>query len=206
MQLINSSSIKKTFAHTWYLYPIAIAITAILWLWGFQAFHQPSAHQSLTIFFASEVKDSTFTTHILNQYEKEDLREIKISYSLREGAGFTTKLQLAINTGDLLVLDEKTLSEFNGHQSDFFTEITSEVKNQYYPNSYTYYSDDGKDYGIFLKGKGENHYLNSYMNFDENEDYYIVLLVGSQNLGKITSLENEHYDNALTVVNRLITE
>ena len=206
MQKYNKASIAKTFAHTWYLYPITGIIITLLWLWGFQAFHQPSAHQKLSIFFATEVKNESFLKDILNKYDKEDLREITPSYSLPEGVGFTTKLQVAINSADLLILDEKTMFSFNDHQENFFVEMTSYIKETYLSNEDTYYDYGDKSYGVLLKNKETEHYLQRYMDFDESKNYYIAISVTSKNLGKVLDENNAHYDNALTIMKYLISE
>lgn len=204
MQLINKSSVKKTFSHTWYLYPLATILITFIWLWGFQAFHQPSTHQSLSLFFATEMKNDSFTKKILEQYDREKLREIRTASALPNAVGYTTKLQLAINTGDLMIIDEGTLKDFDDHQENFFVELSNKTKEKYLKETYSYYSNKGKDYGILFKEKNKEHYLNNYMNFDENQNYYLVLLTGGNNLGDITSSENAPYDNALTIINKLI--
>ena len=206
MQMINKSSVSKTIVHTWYIYPLTAIIITLLWLWGFQAFHQPTAHQKLHIFFATEVKNESFLKDILNQYDKEDLREITPSYSLPEGVGFASKLQVAINTADVLILDEQTMFSFNGHQENFFVEMTSYVKETYLTNEDTYYTYEEKDYGVLLKNKEAEHYLQKYMDFDETKNYYIALSIASKNLGKVLDENNAHYDNALTIMKYLIQE
>lgn len=203
MQTINKSAVKKTFTHTWYLYPIAIIIVSLLWLWGFQAFHQPSAHQMLTIFFASNVRDSSFADKILDHYDREDLREIRVTYNLPSMMGFGDKLQVAINNADILVLDEVTLSSFNEHHQNFFVDINQEVKTKYMSPSYSYYSYAEKDYGILINNK---EYLEQYMEFEEGRSYYLTLSVASKNLGNLYEPDNEHYDNALTAIKYLLTE
>lgn len=206
MQTINKSFVSKTFAHTWYLYPITIVIITLLWLWGFQAFHQPSTHQKLNIFFATEVRNESFLKDIMKNYDKEDLREITPSYSLPSGVGYTSKLQIAINNADLLILDEKTMFDFNGHHDNFFVEMSSFIKETYLPGENTYYQNDGKDYGVLLKEKEADHYLKQYMDFDETKNYYITISVASKNIGKVLDVNNEHYDNALTFMKYLLTE
>lgn len=206
MQKINKTSVGKIFAHTWYTYPLVAIFITLLWLWGFQAFHQPSTHQKLNIFFATEIRNESFLKDILKKYNKEDLREITPSYSLPSGVGFPTKLQVAINNADLLVLDEKTMFEFDGHQDNFFVEMNSYVKETYLSNEDTYYDYEEKSYGVLLKNKETEHYLKQYMDFDETKNYYIAINVASQNIGKLLDENNAHYDNALTFMKYLISE
>ena len=206
MQKYNKASIAKTFVHTWYIYPITAIIITLLWLWGFQAFHQPSTHQKLNIFFATEIKNESFLKDILKKYDKEDLREITPSYSLPSGVGYTTKLQVAINNADLLILDEKTMFDFNGHQDNFFVEMSPYIKETYLSNEDSYYDYEEKSYGVLLKNKEQEHYLKQYMEFDETKNYYIAISIASKNIGKVIDENNAHYDNALTIMKYLISE
>ena len=48
MQLFNKESAKKTFAHTWYIYPLTIGLITLVWIWGFQTFHLPSLELCLS--------------------------------------------------------------------------------------------------------------------------------------------------------------
>lgn len=205
MKIFNKQLAKQTLAHTWYLYPISAALLTLIWLWGFQAFHQPTAHQKLNIFFAAEVRSEVFLKNILNKYDKEELREITPSYSLPTGVGFANKLQIAINTADLLILDDQTMFSFNGHQENFFVEMTPYIKG-YLNEGDEYYTNGEKDWGVLLKHKDTSHYLQQYMDFDETKDYYIAIGLASKNVGKALDEKNEHYDNALTIMKYLISE
>lgn len=204
MQLFNKKAIKKTLYHTWYIYPITMCLSTLLLMWGFQAYHQPSAHQKLTLFFATDIKDESFVGKILEKYNREKLREISPYYSLPSSSGYYTKLKLYMTEGDVLVLDEKTLDEFKGYHSSLFTEFDNETKEKYVPAGSTYYTYEEKDYAVLLKKKGENHYLQSYMDFDEEKDYYITFSPASVNTGKMYNEDNAYYDNALTFMNYLL--
>ena len=206
MQLFNKVAIKKTFAHTWYIYPITGALIILLWLWGYQAYHQPSTHQMLSVFFATEIHDESFLKDVLKKYNREDLREITPSYGLPSSNGYTTKLQLAVNNADILILDDKTMFNFNGHHQSFFYEITPYVKENYLKNETSYYTYEDKAYGVLLKNKEVEHFLQKYMSFDESKDYYIAISLASKNVGPLIDENNAHYDNALTVMKYLIRE
>jgi len=206
MQLINKESVKVTFTHTWYLYPLLIALSSLVWMWGFQAFHQPSAHQKLVMFFASEVKKNSFANKIMNDhYDRETLRQVDLFYGLPNSAGYRQKVNIYLNSSDILVLDEGTLSELNEREGTFFVSMNDYIK-EYVPTSVTYYSKDAKDYGIRVKEKNVTSPLSEYMTFDESKDYYLFLSVTSKNLGKYYDENNEKYDNALTYMRYLLTE
>lgn len=206
MQRVKKSSLKQTLVYTWYLYPLIGIFLALLWLWAFPTFHQPTAHQMLNIFFASEVKSGSFLKELSKDYDRETLRQVDYSYSLREAPGFANKLQIAVNSSDILILDEPTLKDFEKSIDNFFVEIDDSIKTNYLKDSYTYYNKEGKDYAILFKEKEQDHYLKEYMDFNESENYYLVLSVSSKNLGNIYDENNAHYDNALTFINHLMKE
>ena len=147
-----------------------------------------------------------FIKNIQKEYDREKLREINLSYGLPNSLGYTSKLQVAINTADILVLDETTLQGFNGHDDNYFKEISSEVKTTYLSEDTAFYSYQNKAYGVLLRQENSSHWLSNYMDFAELQNYYIVLSVTSKNLGALTSQDNAYYDNALTFINHLLKE
>lgn len=199
MQLFNKSSAKKIFAHTWYLYPVGAAILSVIWIWAFPTYHQPTKHQTISIFFAAEIKNDSFLKDIQSNYEKEKLREVTPSYCLPSTTVFGQKMKIANNYSDILVLNETTLAKFDSQDNELFVEISSNMKNSYFANSECY-SNGTKDYGILLKNKDK---LEKYMTM-ENENYYLVFASASTNLGSFNSPENEYYDNALTFAQYLL--
>ena len=210
MQLFNKEGAKKTFAHTWYVYPLLIGLITVVWIWAFQAFHQPSAHQKILMFFATRITDSSFATDIQKSYyAREDLREVEAYHSLPTAAGYYAKLQMYLNGSDMLILDQKSIDDFKGYQDKFFIEIDDELINEYSLTGYEFYTytDDQQishKYGIKLKNKTETHYLDNYMTFDDNYDYYITLSTTSKNLGYLGGKENTPYDNAITYMKHLL--
>ena len=206
MQLINKDAVKKTLFHTWYFYPLAIALSTLLWMWGFQAFHQPTKHQKLVMFVSANVKSDNFAKKIMNEhYERENLREVDVIGNLPSTVGYASKLNIYLNDSDYLILDEGTIEQVNARVGDFFVEMTSYVK-EYVPATASYYSKDTKDYGVKIKTKNESNYLSTYLTFDESKDYYFFLSKTSKNLGKTLDEKNEKHDNALTYMNYLLTE
>ncbi len=207
MQLFNKVAAKKSLVHTWYIYPILVAISTILWVWGFGAFHQPSAHQKLTLFFATDIKNESFLKDIQTEhYEREKLREVSAYYSLPSaGSTYYTMLNVYLSNSDILILDENTLDELKVALDKAFVPIDEKTKTNYlfYTNTY-YHSDDDKDYGVLIKKKGEPSYFSTYMTFDEERDYYLTLSLSSKNLGQLLDENNKNFDNALTFMHYLV--
>lgn len=202
MQLFNSSSAKKIFTHTWYIYPIGALLLSLIWIWAFPTYHQPTKHQTISIFFAAEVKDDSFLKNIQSNYEREKLREVTPSYCMPDATVFGQKMKIANSYADILVINETVFKRYESQYSDLFAEIDSNMKENYFKDN-SYYTSSGKDYAVLLKSKDVTSKLEDYL-LMENENYYLCFAVGSNNLGKSNSPENEYYDNALTFAQYLL--
>ena len=199
MQTLNKSLVKNTFAHTWFIYPLSATVLALIWLFAFPAFHQPSAHQKINVFFATDIKSEEFTKSILAKYDKEKLRVITPSYAYPGTNAYYQKFQIAINTADVLVITKSTFEVYKQDYGTFFVPITSYVQEKI-----GLQEDQIIDgHGILLKKSDETNYLEQYMSFKE-EDYYVVLSVTSANMGAAMKEDNAPYDNALTFVHYLL--
>ena len=200
MQTINKSLLKNKFTYTWFIYPVAGIILTLIWLWSFPTFHQPSAHQKINVFFATDVRSEEFTDQILEKYDREQLREISPSYAFPGSALYSQKLSIAIGNADVLVL---TKTQFEAYKktdySLFFAKVTSYIQEKCQITENQVYDE----YGITLKVNGESHYLEQYMTFAE-DDYILAFSIASTNLGSAIHEENAPYDNALTFAHYLI--
>ena len=206
MQVINKAAVKKTLAHTWYIYPIAGVLLTFIWMWAFQSFHQPSAHQKLNIFFATEVRNKKFIDNIQNKYDKEKLRQVDYSYSLPSVTGYYDKLRIAISNADIFVLTEEALKGFENYADQYFLAFNENLKSTYLVSSTDYLQIKEKDYGVLLKEKNQDSWLKSYMSFDESQNYYIAISIASKNIGAALDSNNTYYDNALTFAKHLLKE
>ena len=201
MQTINKSLLKNKFAYTWFIYPVAGIILTLLWLWSFPAYHQPSAHQKINAFFATDIKNDSFADKILEKYDREQLREITPSYALPGSALYSQKLSIAIGNSDVLILTKTQFDVYKNkaNLSLFFAQVTSYVQEKCQIDETMVY----QDYGIMFKTNGESHYLEQYMTFVE-DDYILAFSISSQNLGSAIDEDNAPYDNAFTFAHYLI--
>ncbi len=203
MQLINKTAVKKTIVHTWYIYPILAGIITVIWLWAFSAFHQPTKHQMLTLFFSARVKSTNFADKLISYYPKEKLREVSVSGLLPNAQGYPTKLRVALSDSDLLILDKTTLDDLS-HRDVVIYNITDDIKTKYLPGDHEYYTVTEEEttysYGVLLNTEK----LSKYLDFDEVNDYYVCVAKSSLNCGTLRSKGNEKYDNALTFMNYLL--
>lgn len=208
MQRFNKTVAKHAFTHTWYLYPVSIIIVALVWMWGFMAFHQPTAHEKLTIFVGAKVTDqSCFTRIKKDHYTKEGLREVTVpSSSISNYNAFTEKLKVYLYTSDILVLDDDTVNSLKtlNRLEETFVDLKNPVVAQYLSGTEERYTHNEKDFGILLKKKSVDHYLDAYMNFEADHDYYLLLGLSSKNLGSALNEKNEKHTNALTYMSYLL--
>ena len=199
MQSLNKSAVKGTLYHTWFIYPVAAALLSIIWLWSFPAFHQPTPQQKIDIFFSSNVHSDAFTKPILEKYDRENLREITVNYASPENVLYYQKLEVAMNNSDIMVLTKTTFEAYSKHYVNYFVPIGSYVQEKIGIDE----SRIKDGYGVLLKNKDENHYLENYISF-ANEDYYLVFMISSQNLGSALDENNGAHDNALTFTRYLL--
>ena len=199
MQTLNKSLMKNTFTYTWFIYPMSAVILVLIWLWSFPTFHMPSAHQKINAFFTTDVKSEEFADKILEKYDREDLRQINLSYALPSNPLYAQKLQIAFSDSDVIILPKGRFQKYSVDYSLFFVEVTSYIQDKCQIDN----SKVIDNYGIILKNKDENHYLEQYMTF-EDDDYVIAFSVSSKNLGAAVKEDNAPYDNALTFVHYLL--
>ena len=98
-----------------------------------------------------------------------------------------------MNNSDIMVLTKTTFEAYSKHYVNYFVPIGSYVQEKIGIDE----SRIKDGYGVLLKNKDENHYLENYISF-ANEDYYLVFMISSQNLGSALDENNSAHDNALT--------
>ena len=205
MQRFNKTTCKHAFTHTWYLYPISVFIVSLVWLWGFRTYHQPTAHQKLTIFVAAKVNDqSCFKKIAKDHYKREDLREVKVPSSLPSAASYYEKLKVYLFTSDILILDYETINNMKTHLAETFVSLDNPVISAYFSGGETYYTYDTTNYAVRMKEKDTAHYLDTYMTFASDQDYYLLLGGSSKNLGSAIHEKNATHTNALTYMKYLL--
>ena len=199
MQTLNKSAVKNTLTYTWFIYPMSAIILSLVWLWSFPTFHQPSAHQKINAFFATDIKSDEFADKILEKYERETLREINAEYAFPGTTLYAQKLQLALTNSDVLILPKEHFERYRVDFDLYFAEVTSYIQEQCQIEE----TRVCENYGVLFKTKGVEHYLESYMTFDD-KDYILVFSANSKNLGSAIDEDNAPYDNALTFVHYLL--
>lgn len=216
MQRLNKIEAKRKFVYTWYLYPLVLCSSFLLWNWGFKAYHQPTAHEKIVMFVGADVKDVSFTKPIIEAHKDKGMRDMEVASCGLSRSVYAQKLNLYLSVADLLILPESTLTDLTSRDEgsaafmkDYFRPFTAEVKD-YLSTSSSYYSfEDTKagetiDYGVRIQEKNGTSFLSDYVSFLPEENYYMLISTTSANTGSLFDKGNEGYTNALTTMQYIV--
>lgn len=203
MRIFDRQMAKKGFAHTWYLYPLGAIVLSAIWAASFYLYHQPSAHQRLSLFFGANVAKESFIDDLKNRFDREELQRVDLSYAAKDNALYYSKLRIAVSQADLLILDQETLESFQTHTPESFLPFDDALKRDYL-SSPSYYAYDQKDYGALLKEAGVASSYDSAVLFDPDRSYYLVVSAASKNIGSYLNEGNQAYTNALRMARYLL--
>lgn len=217
MQTLNKDLVKRKLVYTWYFYPVVLGASLLLWIWGYKAFHQPTDIEKITMFVGANVKDISFTKPIIEQHKDKGMRDFEVPSCAPSRGVYAQKLNLYLSTSDLFILPESTLNELTSRDDgsaafmkDYFRPFISEIKDTYLSSSCSYYTFTDKteskdiDYGVLVKAKEEKCFLSDYVEFDENENYYMLISTTSKNTGDLFEGGNANYTNALTSMQYIV--
>lgn len=217
MQLWNKKVISSKLAYTWYVYPAVTAISFFTWFWSFGLFHQPSQYQKITVFFGANVNDNSFTDSIKNKFDEEKLELFEVNGCSPDKSIYAQKLNVYLSNADIVILPEYEVDAFAKDNAqpkevmeNYFLAIDKETKTAYFDGVSSYYdlvdSELGTSttYGVQVKNKDAGSWLDSYINFEANTNYYALLTSHSVNAGNLYEEGNAQNDNALVVLNYLV--
>lgn len=217
MQTLNKDLVKRRLVYTWYLYPVVFGASLLCWIWGYKAFHQPTAIEKITMFVGANVKDLSFTNDIIEQHKDKGMRDFEVPYCAPSRSVYAQKLNLYLSASDLFILPESTLTDLTSREDgsaefmkDYFRPIVNEIKDTYLSSSCSYFTfTDSKtsesiDYGVLVKEKSAKSYLSDYIEFDEEENYYMLISTTSMNTGDLFEGGNANYTNALTSMQYIV--
>ena len=182
--------------YTWPFYLISGVLIVILLNIIFGIVHKIPAYKSLTIFVSGEVTDSkALKNDLLEAYKDKDLKNISTISAKVSDNQYNTKLTIpGYNSADILILP---LSKIDSLDASYFAlDLKDELITSFY-SGYTFYSQKEVKYGI----KVNKEIVKSYMALP-NEDCYMFLNGGSENLGEYSNKPNKEHDLALHLVKR----
>ena len=196
MNALKKTRIKTVMKYTWPFYLIGGVLIVILLNIIFGIVHKIPAYKSLTIFVSGEVTDSkALKNDLLEAYKDKDLKNISTISAKVSDNQYNTKLTIpGYNSADILILP---LSKIDSLDASYFAlDLKDELITSFY-SGYTFYSQKEVKYGI----KVNKEIVKSYMALP-NEDCYMFLNGGSENLGEYSNKPNKEHDLALHLVKR----
>ncbi len=196
MNALKKTRIKTVMKYTWPFYLISGVLIVILLNIIFGIVHKIPAYKSLTIFVSGEVTDSkTLKNDLLEAYKDKDLKNISTISAKVSDNQYNTKLTIpGYNSADILILPLSKIENLD--VSYFALDLKDELITSFY-SGYTFYSQKEVKYGI----KVNKEIVKSYMALP-NEDCYMFLNGGSENLGEYSNKPNKEHDLALHLVKR----
>ena len=194
MNSIKKNRIKNNMRYMWPVYLVSAVVIAIILNVIFGIVHKLPAYKTLTIFVSGEVTDSKgLQKDLLEKHQDKELKSVTtISAKPNEGH-YNTKLTVpGYSSADVLIIP---ISKLNNLDIGYFAlDLKDELITSFY-SGYTLYSQKEVNYGI----KINKELVKSYMNLP-NEDCYMFLNGGSQNIGEYANKPNKDHDLALQLV------
>ena len=194
MNSIKKNRIKNNMRYMWPVYLVSAVVISIILNVIFGIVHKLPAYKTLTIFVSGEVTDSKgLQKDLLEKYQDKELKSVTtISAKPNEGH-YNTKLTVpGYSSADVLIIP---ISKLNNLDIGYFAlDLKDELIASFY-SGYTFYTQKEVNYGI----KINKELVKSYMNLP-NEDCYMFLNGGSQNIGEYANKPNKDHDLALQLV------
>ena len=194
MTELKKARIKNNMRYAWPAYLVSALLIGFLLSFIFSVVHKLPAYKTLTIFVSGEVTDSkSLEKNLINQYHDKELKSVStISAKPNEGH-YNTKLTVpGYSSADILIIPTSKLDNLDfGY---FALDLKDELITSFY-SGYTFYQQKEVNYGI----KINKEIVKPYMSLP-NEDCYMFLNGGSQNIGKYANKPNKDHDLALQLV------
>lgn len=196
MTELKKARIKTNMRYAWPAYLVSAILIGFLLSFIFSVVHKLPAYKTLTIFVSGEVSDSkSLKKDLLETYKDKELKDVTtISAKPNEGH-YNTKLTVpGYSSADILIIPTSKLDNLDiGY---FALDLKDELITSLY-SGYTLYKQKEVNYGI----KINKELVKSYMNLP-NEDCYMFLNGGSQNIGEYTNKPNKDHDLALQLAKK----
>ena len=194
MNSIKKNRIKNNMRYMWPVYLVSAVVIAIILNVIFGIVHKLPAYKTLTIFVSGEVTDSKgLQKDLLEKYQDKELKSVTTISAKPSEGHYNTKLTVpGYSSADVLIIP---ISKLNNLDIGYFALDLKDVLITSFYSGYTLYSQKEVNYGI----KINKELVKSYMNLP-NEDCYMFLNGGSQNIGEYANKPNKDHDLALQLV------
>ena len=191
---IKKARIKTNMRYSWPVYIVSAILIGLLMTFIFSLVHKLPAYKTLTIFVSGEVTDSkNLEKDLIKTYQDKELKSVTTISAKPDEGHYNTKLTVpGYSSADVLIIPESKLNNLDiGY---FALDLKNELITSFY-SGYTLYTQKEVNYGI----KINKELVKSYMNLPD-EDCYMFLNGGSQNIGEYANKPNKEHDLALQLV------
>ena len=195
MTELKKQKIKSVLKYTWPFYIIAVFVIYIVMSAIFNVAHPIPAYKSLTLFVTGEVTNrDQLSQDMFAKFEDKSIRNFSCIASKRIDPEYSTRLKVAgYSTADVLILPASVIDEVSDPAS-FAISLNDEMVNSFY-QGYSFYQRNEVNFGI----KVDKDKVAKYMTLSD-EDCYMFLNGGSQNLGNYGKNPASEHDMALQIV------
>ena len=191
---IKKARIKTNMRYSWPVYIVSAILIGLLMTFIFSLVHKLPAYKTLTIFVSGEVTDSkNLEKDLIKTYQDKELKSVTTISAKPDEGHYNTKLTVpGYSSADILIIPTSKLENLDiGY---FALDLKDELITSFY-SGYTFYSQKEVNYGIKLN----KELVKPYMSLP-NEDCYMFLNGGSQNIGEYANKPNKDHDLALQLV------
>ncbi|MDD3207369.1 MAG: hypothetical protein PHV19_02505 [Bacilli bacterium] len=203
MKIFPKAAFIRSIHYDWIYYALSFFAVIGLWSWAFGILHRPKPYEKLDIFVAAQIQNDTFCQKIKEEFSADGLKLVESNQALPNDNAFQSKLQVVgYNASDLLILPESVFT--NIHFSEVFIEIDEALKDDYLSGQEVFYKHEGRDYGLLVRGGEKESWLDEYLNFDVNDNYYLFISGASHNIGDKGNYQTNEFDLALAVLSYVV--
>ncbi|MFA7031969.1 MAG: hypothetical protein WC201_00115 [Bacilli bacterium] len=206
MTLSSRKFIKNGIPYFWPLFLVIPLLGSALITYTMNLMHLPKSYEKIEIFVASSDVDSNgLADNIEISFQEAGMKEAGIVTSNPTDSTFYEKLKvIGYNSSDLFILPRSVMESLDLTEImlpiyDLF--ITNELEG----NTYSYFEQDEKQYGIEIKSSSIDSWLEDYIPFTD-ESYYLTVSATSLTIKSYGTHPDSVYDLSLRAMRYLLGE
>jgi len=204
MTLSSRKFIKNGIPYFWPLFLVIPLFGSILITYTMNLIHLPKSYEKIELFVASsDVNSNGLAENIEAIFKDAGMKEAGIVTSNPADSTFYEKLKvIGYNSSDLFILPASIMENLD------LTEIMLPIydlfiANELGGNTYSYFEQDEKQYGIEIKSSSLTSWLEDYIPFTD-EDYYLTISATSLTIKSYGTHPHSAYDLSLQAMRYLL--
>ena len=204
MTLSSKKFIKNGIPYFWPLFLVVPLLGSVLITYTMNLVHLPKSYEKIEVFVASsDVNSNGLADNIETIFEEAGMKEAGIVTSNPTDSAFYEKLKvIGYNSSDLFILPRSIMENVD------LTEIMLPIydlfiENELGGNTYSYFKQDEKQYGIEIKSSSLDSWLEDYIPFTD-EDYFLTISATSLTIKSYGTHPNSVYDLSLQAMRYLL--